>query len=296
MNALKKEMSAGIYTITEDKYHADPCNKPSLSASIATVLLGRSPHHAWLQHPRLNPYYKPTRKHEFDVGTAAHALFLEGEDKKLCILEFDNFRTKEAQSQRDEAYSNNLTPILTKEYAGIQQMVDVAKQFIETTELAGIFKRGKAEQTIIWKEDNGIWCRGRVDFLPDDKRMFLDYKTTTNAEPNYWIKSHAIDNLIQAAFYAQGLYQLFKINSVPVFLVQENTPPYDCSLIGLSESFLDIGRKRVERAIKLWAECLKSDKWDSYSHQVHYAEPPQWALYEFEQELLHEEMFNGFST
>jgi len=285
-------MNNGIYTIPEDKYHADPCDKPSLSASIATVLLGRSPHHAWLQHPKLNPDYTPIQRREFDVGTAAHALLLEGKDKKICILEFDNFRTKDAQTQRDEAYANGLTPILAKEYVGIQRMVDVAKRFIEITELAGIFQRGKPEQTIIWKEDNGIWCRGRIDFLPDDHKVILDYKTTTNAEPNYWIKAHSMDNIIQAAFYAQGLYKLFQVNTVPVFLVQENTPPYDCSLVALSESFLDIGRRKVERAVKLWAECLKSNRWDGYNNQIHYAEPPQWALYEFEQELLHEEMYN----
>ena len=42
---------AGIYTLSAEAYHADPCPEPSLSASIANVLLQRSPAHARIQHP-----------------------------------------------------------------------------------------------------------------------------------------------------------------------------------------------------------------------------------------------------
>jgi len=36
----------GIFEYTADVYHADPCPKPSLSASIAHILCSQSPAHA----------------------------------------------------------------------------------------------------------------------------------------------------------------------------------------------------------------------------------------------------------
>jgi hypothetical protein len=38
---------------------------PSLNSSIAKLLITRSPKHAWMQHPRLNPNYKPEVKEDF---------------------------------------------------------------------------------------------------------------------------------------------------------------------------------------------------------------------------------------
>ena len=44
----------GIYPdLTPKVYHADPCERPSLSSTIAKVMCSRSPRHAWLAHPRL---------------------------------------------------------------------------------------------------------------------------------------------------------------------------------------------------------------------------------------------------
>jgi hypothetical protein len=61
-------------------------------------------------------------------------------------------------------------------------MVAANQKFISTTELAGIFELGEAEQSILWQEDNA-WCRCRPDLLSSDRRIVVDYKTTENAEP-----------------------------------------------------------------------------------------------------------------
>ena len=44
-------MRTGIFTIPAADYHADPCEVPSLSASIASLLVNRSPFHAWSAIP-----------------------------------------------------------------------------------------------------------------------------------------------------------------------------------------------------------------------------------------------------
>ena len=64
----------GIYELSAEEYHADPCPTPSLSSSIARTLLASSPHHAWWEHPRFNPGRVREEDEKFDLGTAAHAL------------------------------------------------------------------------------------------------------------------------------------------------------------------------------------------------------------------------------
>ena len=71
----------GIYDgIPENDYHADPVGPaPSLSASIAKLLVLKSPRHAWLAHPRLNKAKAEEvekAKRARDVGTATHKLVL----------------------------------------------------------------------------------------------------------------------------------------------------------------------------------------------------------------------------
>jgi len=62
-------------------YHLDKSNNPpSLSRSVAHILLTQTPYHAWLAHPRLNPDYMPDEDSKFDIGTATHAMLLEGVD------------------------------------------------------------------------------------------------------------------------------------------------------------------------------------------------------------------------
>ena len=51
--ALIVWLDAGIHDIPPREYHADPCPAPSLSRSIAKLLVERSPAHAYAAHPRL---------------------------------------------------------------------------------------------------------------------------------------------------------------------------------------------------------------------------------------------------
>src|SRR3972149_4631152 len=59
--------------MTLHEYIRDPAPEPSLSASVAHLLLTRSARHAWLAHPRLNPAWAPEATEQTDLGTLAHA-------------------------------------------------------------------------------------------------------------------------------------------------------------------------------------------------------------------------------
>ncbi|GBR70939.1 hypothetical protein [Gluconobacter kanchanaburiensis] len=87
----------GIYDMPEAVYHSDPCLEPSLSNSIARVLLDQSPMHAHYAHPRLNLKREPFEvTAAMDFGTALHKLLL-GKGAAIVEVKADAYRSAAAK-------------------------------------------------------------------------------------------------------------------------------------------------------------------------------------------------------
>jgi hypothetical protein len=288
----------GIYSdMPFAQYLADPCGGPSLSASIAHTLLTASPLHAWQQHPKLG--FVPggpgdDDEEKADIGSVAHEVLLGGESR-IVTVEAENWRTKLAREQRDEARAQGKTPILAYRMGEVHAMVEAAHRFIDSTSLAGIFERGKGEQTLVWTESvDGfvvpIWCRARPDWLTDDFDVMLHYKTTrASARAEKFIRGimSSMGYGLALRFYARGLRTLLADRArgtQHLILVQEQQAPFACSLIGLSPAKAEIEDARVDLAIEHWAHCLRDNQWPAYDRRIHYADPTPWELEEVEQE------------
>ena len=274
------EIAPGIHTMTSDTYHADPCEQPSLSSSIARTLLGYSPLHAFTEHPRPNPAVEREQKEMFDLGTAAHAYFLEGE-ARVAIIDAPDWKKKEAREERDAARLEGLIPILASKWQDVKDMALAARQQLGEHEATPIpFTGGKPEQTLIWRE-GGIWCRARLDWLHDDHSAIDDLKTTAaSANPDAWSRTmFGAGSDIQAAFYLRGLKAISGGGARGTefrFVVQENFKPFALSVIGLSPAALELAERKVKRAIILWEHCLTAGRWPGYPLQTCYAELPPW--------------------
>ena len=192
------------------------------------------------------------------------------------------------RAARDTARDNGLTPILAAEYGAVRKMADVARQFLNTTELAGVLDCGKPEQTLIWQE-GPTWFRARPDWLTDDGSIMLHYKTTeASANPAPFIRGllPSMGYDVSLAFYRRGWEALGgQCETLHLILVQEQSAPYACSLVGLSPVMMAIADEKVQRAIDTWAACMKTGRWPAYSPQIHYAEPTAWQLAEAEAAL-----------
>jgi hypothetical protein len=272
-------VETGIHAMSASTYHTDPCPQPSLSASIAKTLLTQSPRHAWLAHPRLNPDYKPDEDSRFDLGTAAHAMLLERDASRIVWVEADDWRKQITRDIRDEARKHGQLPLLSKYQEVLQAMLVEAARTLESSELGNILDTGAPEQTLIWREE--IWCRARLDLLSADKKVILDYKSTENAQPDAFIRQIGrMSYDVQAQFYTRGM--IAATGTVPtfVFLAQEITAPFACSLVSLSNAYVEIGNVKVDRAIAAWARCSARKEWPGYDKRIHYAEPSAWQLAE----------------
>jgi hypothetical protein len=272
-------LDVGIHDgIAAEAYHADPCEQPSLTSTIARILMSDSPLHAWTTHPRLNPAFENKEAGHFDIGTAAHGLLLEGE-ANVEVVDADSWRTKAAQERRDAAYAAGKQPLLTHQWIELERMVQAAAKQLEAVDADPvIFGSGHAEQTLIWHED-GVTCRARLDWLHDTYFAIDDYKTTgRSANPDGF--SRTLFNIgydIQAAFYLRGLEALTGVTADWRWVVQETEPPYALSVVGMTPAALEIANAKVDRAISKWRRCLTTGRWPGYPTDICYAELPGWA-------------------
>lgn len=275
---------AGTYDIPFAQYLADPCPDPSLSSSCAHTLIERSPLHAWYRHPRLGGGVREDTN-EADIGTIAHDIVLGGEGN-IAIFDFPDWRTKAAQEARDEARAAGKTPILSHKMRPILDMAEAAREFIGTSDtLRDAFANGKAEQTVIAREGK-TWLRVRPDWLAGDGTA-IHYKTSDGSvRPEDFIRG-----VMQRYGYGFVLafYQRVMGGGTQLILAQEQNAPYACSLIALTPAKLAIELARVERAIKLWTECMATATWPAYGSRVHLAEPAAWEIAKAEAELLEDE-------
>lgn len=279
-------MNQGVHDIPAEQYHADPCAVPSLSSSIASILVSQSPRHAWYAHPRLNPQYVAEEDGKFDRGTAAHELLLGGPNR-IVTVEAEDWRTKAAREQKIAIRAEGKLPLLARHFEDVQKMVEVAKLAINgCPDLEGYgLDAGKCEQTLVWQQE-GVWCRARLDWLSNDRRLILDYKTTSgSAEPNAWARTLLnMGGELQAPFYIMGNTRTGGSEDARfVFVVQENEPPYAVSFVGVPPAFLDLGTSKAMHAMKLWNQCMTTGQWPGYPSRICYVEPPAYAVAQWEE-------------
>lgn len=277
MNAIT---APGVFDLTEEAYHADPCPVPSLSASIAAVLLDRTPWHAWTAHPRLNPDFEPNDRDTFDLGRAAHALMLAGEGS-FAVVDAADWRTAAAKQARDEARAAGKTPILAHRMAEVRRMVFAGRRQIEFLSDADdrlAFKPGTGtpERTLVWREGK-TWCRARLDWHPAAGAVFHDYKTTgASAHPDAWARTaYGMGADVQAGLYRRAIRAALGIDDPEFrFVVQENTPPFALCVVALTPAAMDLAERKALAAIDLWSRCTAAGRWPGYPARTCYIDPP----------------------
>ena len=271
----------GVYEISFEEYLADPCPEASLTRSTIKDLVNRTPRHAFYNHPRLNPNLEKKEALKFDIGTLAHALFLEGLDK-ACVIDAADYRKDATKEARDKARADGLIPMLIDQYKDVQAMVTAANEQLCEWEGRGIeIKDGDAELTYIWKEKNGVWCRVRPDWrMLKPKTIGIDFKTTqASADPQTYNRIAIETGLdIQDAFYRRGIAEIEGEEPEFIFMVQEINPPYLCSFSEMDMMTRDMGEDKVKRSIKAWAGYLKSGVWPGYTTRTQTMESTPWAL------------------
>jgi hypothetical protein len=262
--------------VPPDVYHADLLHPvPSLSASLAHVLVTRSPLHAWVQHPRLNPDFVATDEAKFDVGTVCHSLLLD-HSRQVAIIDADDWRSKAAQAARDESRAAGKTPLLRQQWNSVETLVRaIGDQLGSHHAEPPLLEDGKPERTLVWEED-GVACRARLDWLRDDLAAVDDLKTTGRSarQDEFSRNLYSLGYDLKAAWYLRGVEAVTGERPAFRWIVAETSPPYAVSVVTATPEVLDVGEAKCEYALSLWRECMALDEWPAYIPFVSPAAPP----------------------
>ena len=273
-------MKPGFYPdMAPDAYHSDPAPEPSLSSSIARVLLRQSPRHAWTASPRLNPDYRPRHSDAFDIGTVAHSLVL-GKGAEYAVLDFPAWTTKAAREARDDARARGLTPIKADDFERAQRMAYEAAGALADMRLD--LSRLQRE-VCAFAEIDGIWCRAMLDAWDARNHVIYDYKTCEDASPDAAMRSvcsYGYD--LQAAHYQSVVKAITGETPAFYFIFQEKSPPHEVSVVTLCDDmgdeadFMDGARDDIARARAAWGACLARNHWPGYPRVVATLGAPAW--------------------
>jgi len=268
----------GLYDIDESDYHADPAPEPSLSHSVADILLSRCPKAAWWSHPRLNPLFKRKEDQKFDKGHAAHRLLL-GKGTEFKIIQAADYRPKPAQIERDTIRSAGFVPILVHQYENALAMTSEARRLLPSLdggEHAFNHQFGESELCALTKDAAGCWSRALIDFYGHKTPggvVCWDYKTTEGSANPAMLTPHAsrMGWALQAAFQERILVQLTPALAGRIsfrFFVQEEHPPYLCSVVSPDGAAMTLAHKMVAASLAIWSKCLKTGVWPGYARVV----------------------------
>lgn len=271
----------GFYTgISHERYHSDCCERPSLSSSIASILTGQSPAHAYLAHPRLGgEAFVPTS--EMDHGSLCHELVLQS-GREIAIGDFPDWRTNASKEFREEARARGAIPELRRKYdAGAETALNVTERLrLEY----GIELDGHSECVVVWAEtaDDGteVLCRAQMDHWRPSTAMVYDLKFTEDAHPDTCRnKLVPMGYAIQREAYLRAIGKTFpelQGRADFEFLFCEVSKPYAVTALGLAGSMQEVGALRWRRAVNLWAQCLREERWPGYGRRRAEARP--WEL------------------
>lgn len=276
-------LGPGLYAdVPHAAYHADPCEAPSLSASIAGILLGQSPLHAWHAHPRLGGHVADDWSEPKVRGSIVHSLLLGG-GADVVAVPFEDWRKKEAQAARKEAVAAGKIPVLVHKLREYKAAADALR---EKSRLGVLLGEGMVERELVavWRSgcEDGPLCRGRLDAWEPDALTIHDPKTCENAKAaasGTCAVRYGRD--MQAAAYIEAMETLYPMLAGRVrfkwhFL--EVVPPYGVIEAEPTGEMLELGRRKWHRAVATWAKCLRDDVWPGYSEEVWRIEPPPWAV------------------
>ena len=243
---------------SDEAYYAD---KEYLSNSMLK-LLRQSPTKFHLM--REGKWSYPSASY-FDVGTALHALFLEGVDK--TVLWNGQRRGNDYKTFKAENADKLVLP--KKDYDTVHYMHEKLRKLSEVEELMGLKFEAEVPGIMTHFTDNfsKIKLKGKADALCFDgeSNYLVDLKTTAKSLDDF--KKSATWMLYNQQAYLYS--EIFGVDDF-YFLVVEKEFPYEVGIFKASDQFLHNGKWEFDKSIKLYEELFLHQNFNPYN--VRYGE------------------------
>ncbi|WP_353809108.1 PD-(D/E)XK nuclease-like domain-containing protein [Agromyces sp. SYSU T00194] len=257
------ELQGIVHDLPDDVYFGHD----SLSSTGARRLLD-SP--ARFRYEQDNPQ---APRQAFDEGHAIHTLVL-GTGSNIVELEFDNYRTKAAQEERDAVYAAGGVPMLVKDMAPIRA---TAEAVLAHPTARRLFEQDGTPETSLFAEIDGVACRARFDYYAP---VAVDLKTTAGRADRHGFAQAAAKYgyEVQDAWYRDVREAVTGERGEFVFVVVEKDAPNLIGVHQLDRDFVDLGRAKTRRARAVYADCIESNQWPGYPEPIQLVVPPVWLV------------------
>lgn len=244
----------------------DYLSKTDYISSHGLMNILRSPFHYKKLLERKDP---PTKS--MIIGSAFHSLLLEPEVfYEQCAVFTKPYPDKTMSNKANKEAFEELkmgnfaeTILMKDDYNTILNMAEEVNKVKGARDLLKL--KGEVEESIYLEVDK-IKIKIRPDKYCKDG-ILIDVKTTKNAHPDAFRRDCLTYHYdLQLAFYADMLEKVTGTEFKDVFIIAvENNYPYACQVYNCSEiGFIDIGRTRYQKAMEIYKECLKSNKFPGY--------------------------------
>lgn len=205
-------------------------------------------------------------KPAYDIGTLGHALILEGSLDHLVVeVPFDSYRTKAAREARDEAYNAGLIPVNESEVETILAPLQKIRDSVMTHPIAGeLLQDGQPEVSIFWEQE-GVACKGRLDYWREHAGMVLDLKLLRSAQPESVRKQISdLGYYIQRTHYLNGIEALTGFRPDWYFITVGKEPPYSVSVHRMAAETEDAANMRINYALSRYKQATETNHWPGY--------------------------------
>ena len=240
----------------DEAYYAD---KEYLSNSMLK-LLRQSP--TKFQLMRQGKWSYPSASY-FDIGTALHALFLEG---KQIAVPFEGRRGTNAYKELKLENEGKLV-MPSKDYNLVMGMYDKLMKLDEVKDLMGIDFKAEVPAVMDYTTDlgNTIKLKGKADALVFDgvETYLVDLKTSAKSLEDWkkgapWMMYNQQAYLYKTLFGVDNFY----------FLVIEKEFPYEVGIFRASDEFLSRGEWEFKKSINLYEKTFLNGVFNPYSARV----------------------------
>lgn len=298
----------GFYpSITCEQYFLEPCPTPAFTNSGAKILLSQTPADFADNHPAIG---EPAEEIDNTIakrrGDLTHQLAL-GKGRGIQVCEFDSWRTNDAKAAKAAAITSGLTPCLPHEYGEALAMAILLQSRIRATLTHIGDERGltepkdgwqyETELVLAWTEiidGQTIWCRGMLDVWCEQLGVILDPKITDRIYDGQ-IDAHRANMGwdMQEAFYKRGIETILPELAGRVRfgnLLMRPKAPHRARTVDSDEATRYSCQTEIERAMGIFAKCMKDNEWPDFGLGFHTRSAPSWKLRErMEREMMEDE-------
>lgn len=196
--------------------------------------------------------FKPTFGAAVDLGQLVHYKILGGEQEIFAFSPYANFRTKEAQTWRDQQLANDLY-IITNEQS--EEADKIADNILAHPHHKKYIGHPKARHELeLFATVNGIKLRGKADTIVADKEhaLVIDLKTTAQFD-KFFKNALYMHYDLQSSTYGLVTASSLKLDKnlvQPVYCVAETVEPYRVQYMTAGFEFIESGDNKLHKCLE----------------------------------------------